>query len=71
MFIKGSYKVTIDGRDVTSRLRPLLKDLCIERAAGEAADSLDLTLADPYGGIVMPRDRAPVEVELNGQWGFI
>lgn len=69
-FIKGNYKVTVAGQDVTSRFRPLLKDLSVERSSGKASDSLDLTLADPNGSVFLPRDRDPVTVSLNGQWAF-
>lgn len=70
MFIKGNYKVSVAGNDVTSRFSPHLLDLSIQRSAGEAADSLDLTLADPYGGLFLPSTRAEVNVLLNGLWAF-
>ncbi len=69
-FIRGNYKVVVAGQDVTSRFRPLLKDLSVERSSGKASDSLDMTLADPGGSVFLPRDRDPVVVHLNGQWVF-
>ncbi len=69
-FIRGNYTVIVAGQDVTSRFRPLLKDLSIERAAGEASDSCNLVLANKDGSIRLPQERAPVTVTLNGQWAF-
>jgi phage protein D len=69
-FISGNYKVTVAGQDVTARFRPLLKDLDIQRSAGEASDTCTMTLADKDGLVFLPQERAPVTVDLNGQWAF-
>lgn len=69
-YIANVYKVIVGGQDVTSRFRPRLKSLSVERSAGQAADSASLTLADPNGTTFLPQDRAPVEIHLAGQWAF-
>ena len=69
-FISGRYSVSIAGQDVTSRFSPILKSLQIQRSAGQASDTCDLTLADPGGQVFLPRDRASVVVALNGLWAF-
>lgn len=69
-FLKRDYKVIVAGVDVTSRWHPRLKALSIERAAGQATDTADLTLADPYGKLFLPQDRAPIEIFLGGHWAF-
>lgn len=69
-FIQGNYKVTIAGQDVTSRFRPLLKSVEIQRSAGEASDSCSMVLADKDGLVLLPRERATVTVEINGNWAF-
>lgn len=70
MLIKGSYKVKIDGQDVTSRFKPRLTSMNFSRKAGKAADNATMSLADPGGKIALPADRAPVEITLNKIWGF-
>lgn len=69
-FISGDYRVTVAGQDVTSRFRPLLKSLEVERSAGQASDTCNMTLADRDGLVLLPQERAPVTVDLNGQWAF-
>jgi len=69
-FIRGNYQVTVAGQDVTSRFRPLLLSLEITRAAGETGDQLSLTIANVDGKVLLPQDRAPVTVHLNGEWAF-
>ncbi|TIS37491.1 hypothetical protein [Mesorhizobium sp.] len=69
-FILGNYKVTVAGQDVTTRFRPLLKSLEIQRSAGEASDTCSLVIADKDGLVFLPQERASVVVELNGNWAF-
>lgn len=69
-FVTTDYRVLINGQDVTSRFDPYLKSVEITRASGEASDSCSFTLADPEGAIVLPSERAPVLVEINGQQAF-
>lgn len=70
MFISGSYKVFMAGKDITSKLSPHVISLSIQRSAGESADTLNLKLSDPGGSLLLPPTRAEVSVELNGIWAF-
>lgn len=65
-FIKHKFVVLIDGRDVTSILDPFLLELKVTRSAGQAADNLDLTLADADGRIALPNKRSTVYVSVSG-----
>lgn len=65
-FIKNNFVVTIDGRNVTSILDPLLLELRVQRSAGQAADNLDMTLADVDGRIALPNKRSTVHVSVSG-----
>jgi hypothetical protein len=70
-FRKGTYKVLVNGQDVTSRFSPLLLDLSVDRSAGQSADSCEITIANPYGNRVqVPSERASIQIFLNGQWVF-
>jgi phage protein D len=70
MLLKRTYKVLVAGQDVTSRFNPLLLDLSVNRSAGKAADTANITLANPNGTVFMPADRAEIEIQLAGQWAF-
>ena len=65
-----SYEVNISGQDVTARFDPHLHSIKIARAAGDAADTCDLNLSDQDGLIVLPAERAPVTVLINGNRAF-
>lgn len=69
-FVSVDYKVTVAGQDVTARFDPHLLSIKITRAHGEAADTCDLELSDQDGSIVMPAERAPVQVEINSMLAF-
>ncbi|MGB3027307.1 phage late control D family protein [Paradevosia shaoguanensis] len=64
-FKTEDFRVLIGGRDVTDRWRPLLKSLAVNKAAGQSADSLEATLADPEGRTVMPSNGEDARVELG------
>jgi len=65
-FVSNSYRVELNGQDVTSRLDPLLTSISVTRAAEAAADSCTINLADAEGNIALPGERAPVLVSING-----
>lgn len=69
--IKGIYRVSIAGQDVTSRMSPYLLQLSVSKAAGQASDTANMTLADPDGRIFLPSARADVSIHLNGVEVFI
>lgn len=64
--ISSKYAVWLNGQNVTSRLDPLLTSIKVTRAAEAAADTCDITLADAYGRVSLPGERAPVLVFVNG-----
>ncbi len=59
------FRVTLDGEDLTSRLRPMLMSLTITEKRGDEADQLDITLDDSKGRIALPRAGAILAVELG------
>lgn len=65
-----SYAVIVSGQDVTSRFDPHLLSIKITRASGEAADDCTISLSDQDGGIVLPSERAPITVMINGEQAF-
>lgn len=70
MFIKGEYKVRVGGIDVTSRFNPRVTSIEISKSAGQSADTLSINVADPNGQIALPKDRAFIEVTINGVDAF-
>lgn len=71
MYLGSTHlQIIVAGQDVTSRFQPSLKDVKITRASGEAADTCDLTLSDKNGKNILPGERAPVVVIVNGDLGF-
>jgi phage protein D len=66
----ASYAVIMAGQDVTSKFDPHLLSVKITRASGEAADTCDLDLSDQNGDIVMPGERAPTQVMIDGLLAF-
>lgn len=69
-YIKTPLTVLVNGNDVTSRFKPRLLEVKVSRSAGKAADSANLTLANPNGTVMLPSDRAPIEVFIQGEWVF-
>jgi uncharacterized protein len=69
-FVKHDVKVIVGGTDVTSRFRPRLLELKVDRAAGKASDSASIKVANPNGEIRLPQDRAPITIHIDGVWVF-
>ena len=69
-FIKGNYKVSVAGQDVTGNFAPLLQEISIERSAGQASDTCSLRISDAKGRTFLPQERDEIEIQLNGQWAF-
>jgi phage protein D len=59
-----AFRISIDGLDITERLRPILVDLTVTDKAGTVSDTASILLADPGGRIVMPRRGAKVAIDL-------
>lgn len=66
---KASWKVTLDGRDLTATMDPLLISLAITEKRGEAADQLDIVLRDKDGQVEIPREGAVLRVSLGWERG--
>lgn len=65
-----SWKVIVDGRDVTSHMRPFLLDIEITDKDGTASDTCSLTFDDTDGQALLPKDGAKVQVFLQGALKF-
>ena len=63
------YRVTLDGQDMTSKLRPRLVSLGITTKRGDEADQLDIVLDDTDGGLALPKTGAVLHVELGWRQG--
>lgn len=62
---KAIWRVTLDGADLTDRLKPRLMDLRITSCRGDAADQLDLRLDDADGKLAIPPRGAILRVWLG------
>lgn len=62
---KPQWQVTLDGRDLTSAIRPRLLDLSINSCREDAADQLDLRLDDSDGKLAIPPRNAVLRVWLG------
>lgn len=62
---RPTFKVTIDGTDVTDRLRPRLSSLSLTASRQDHADQLDLEFEDTDGKIALPRKGATAEAMIG------
>lgn len=62
---QADYMVTIDGNDITARVRPLLVSLDVTLNADAQSDSASLTLDDTGGQLVMPSKGAKISIALG------
>jgi len=62
---KAIWRVTLDGMDLTDRIKPRLMDLRITSCRGDAADQLDLRLDDADGKLAIPPRGAVLRVWLG------
>ncbi|WP_137681159.1 contractile injection system protein, VgrG/Pvc8 family [Aurantiacibacter suaedae] len=65
----AAWKVTLDGRDLTDTLAPILIAITITEKRGDEADQLDITLSDADGLIEIPRKGATLKVQLGWKQG--
>ncbi|MEN5300335.1 late control D family protein [Brucella sp. TWI559] len=63
---KVNWKVLVDGRDMTSAMRPYLISIDITDKDGSASDTCSLTFDDTDGQVKLPQDGAAVEAILDG-----
>ncbi len=60
-----TYRLSVDGRDITPTVEARLVSLRLEEKRGDDADQLDLTLSDADGKLAIPRQGATIEVALG------
>lgn len=66
---KAAWRVTLDGRDLTSVLEPRLMSLKLSEKRGEAADELEITITDVDGQVAIPKEGARLSVALGWERG--
>lgn len=63
------WRVTLDGKDLTDRLRPRLVSLTLSEKRGDEADQLDIVLDDSDGLLAIPKEGALLRVQLGWKQG--
>ncbi|MCI4588596.1 phage late control D family protein [Sphingobium sp. BYY-5] len=63
------WRVTLDGKDLTDRLRPRLVSLTLSEKRGDEADQLDIVLDDTDGMLSIPKEGALLSVQLGWKQG--
>lgn len=62
---KPSYRITLDGTDITPRINGRLISLTLREQRGLEADQLDITLADHDGQLAIPSRGAELQVAFG------
>lgn len=65
----ADWRVTLDGADLTNRLRPRLISLSLSETRGDEADQLDIVLDDSDGGLAIPKEGAVLTLEIGWKQG--
>jgi phage protein D len=63
------FRVTLDGDDLTDRLRPRLVALTLTEKRGGEADQLDIIIDDSKGKMALPRAGVQLKVQLGWKKG--
>lgn len=63
--LEPDFQVLIGGRDVSSKIRPLLESITVEDKDGVASDSCEIVLADPDGSVLMPEKDDTISILLG------
>ncbi|WP_176597334.1 MULTISPECIES: contractile injection system protein, VgrG/Pvc8 family [Sphingobium] len=63
------WRVTLDGKDLTDRMRPRLVSLTLSEKRGDEADQLDIVLDDSDGMLAIPKEGATLQVHLGWKQG--
>lgn len=61
----ADWRITLDGKDLTSRMRPLLVSLSLSEKRGDEADQLDIVLSDTDGLLAIPPEGAVLHLQLG------
>jgi len=62
---KPAFSVTLDGRDITSKIYPRLVSLTLTEERENAVDQLDITIDDSDGRVAIPRTGAKLTLRLG------
>lgn len=65
----ADWRVTMDGKDLSDRMRPRLVSLSISEKRGDEADQLDIVLNDTDGQLGIPKEGAVLHVQLGWKQG--
>ena len=65
----ADWRVTMDGIDLSDRLRPRLVSLSLSEKRGDEADQLDIVLNDTDGKLAIPKEGAVLKVQLGWKQG--
>lgn len=63
------WRVTLEGTDLTGKLRPRLVSLSLSEKRDDEADQLDIVLEDTDGGLALPRPGAVLTLALGWKQG--
>ncbi len=59
------FRITLDGKDLTSRMKPRLVELSLSEKRGGEADQLDLTLSDHDGALAIPEPGVMLTLQIG------
>lgn len=62
--MKAAYQITVDGKDISSAVEPILMSLIITDQDGGQADTLELEIDDTGGQVALPATGAAIEALL-------
>lgn len=65
----ADWRVTLDGVDLTDRIRPRLVSLALSEKRGDEADQLDVVLSDHDGMLAIPPEGAVLRLHLGWKQG--
>ena len=65
----ADWAVTLDGADLSDKLRPRLISLSLSEKRGDEADQLDIVLTDADGLLAIPKEGAVLTVSLGWKQG--
>lgn len=65
----ADWRVSLDGVDLSDRLRPLLMSLRLSEKRGDEADQLDITIVDLDGRVALPPEGAVLKLQLGWKQG--
>lgn len=62
---KAALRITLDGKDLTDRIAPLVSTLRLREKRGGEADQLDISIDDSAAAIALPKKGAVITVEMG------